>query len=131
MLRLFVASIAGVISFFPTFWLATWITGDNNIGAWSALPVAFIAVPVLVLRLWRSQGDPSRRNLVFGVIGIVWGGLILISGPIRGGYHESGAFGQGMSAGLVFGGLLFVAGLYYFIKGKRIGQETESKADAG
>lgn len=131
MLRLLVASLAGLISFFPIFWLATWVTGDNNIGAWSALPVAFIAVPALVLRLWRSRGDASRRNRVFGVIGIVWGGLILISGPIRGGYQESGAFGQGRSAGLIFGGLLFAAGLYYFIKGKRVGQETGRKADAG
>lgn len=131
MLRLLVASLAGLISFFPIFWLATWITGDNNIGAWSALPVAFIAVPVLVLRAWRSQGDASRRNRVFGVIGIVWGGLILVSGPMRGSFHESEAYGQGRSAGLIFGGLLFAAGLYYFIKGKRVEKETEKKADVG
>jgi hypothetical protein len=36
-----------------------------------------------------------------------------------------------MSAGLIFGGLLFAAELYYFIKGKRVEQENESKADAG
>jgi hypothetical protein len=58
------------------------------------------------------------RKLVFGGIGVVWGGAVLVysfsgGGPRGGG----GAYGAGQTAGTVFGGLLFVVGLIYCILG--------------
>lgn len=57
------------------------------------------------------------RNRVFGGIGILWGGGVLIAAFARGGPQGAGAYGAGQTAGLLFGGLLLVAGLYYFFKG--------------
>lgn len=57
------------------------------------------------------------RNRVFGAIGVIWGGIVLLSVFTRGGPSGGGAYGAGQSAGLVFGALLFIAGLYYLVKG--------------
>jgi len=58
------------------------------------------------------------RNRIFGGIGVLWGGGLLvsklISGQLVGG---SGAYAGGQLAGLVFAILLFGVGLYYLIKG--------------
>ena len=58
------------------------------------------------------------RNRIVGGIAVVWGGAILGmklfgSQPAPSG----GAYGAGQGAGLIFGGLLFVVGLYYLVKG--------------
>jgi len=55
-IRVLVAAIAGLVAFFPLFWLSTLASGSNNIGVWVALPVGFIGVPALVLKLWRAPG---------------------------------------------------------------------------
>jgi len=55
------------------------------------------------------------RNKISGAIGVVWGSLILFNGlssPVQG----SAAYQSGHAGALVFGGLLVVAGLYYFFK---------------
>ena len=58
------------------------------------------------------------RNRIFGAIGVLWGGAILVSKLISGHLASgSGAYASGQIAGLVFGVLLFVVGLYYLIKG--------------
>jgi len=56
LLRLLVAAIAGLVSFFPLFWLSALASGSNSVGVWVALPLGFIGVPVLVLKLWRPPG---------------------------------------------------------------------------
>ncbi|NZA26828.1 hypothetical protein H0E84_10570 [Luteimonas sp. SJ-92] len=60
------------------------------------------------------------RNRIFGGIGIVWGGAILlnwlVSDPPASG---SAAYQGGQSGAVVFGALMLVAGLYYFFKKPR------------
>lgn len=56
------------------------------------------------------------RNRIFGAIGIIWGGGILLTTIMRGGPQGRGAYGAGEYGGLVFGALLLVAGLYTFFK---------------
>jgi hypothetical protein len=119
MLRLLAAGLAGLIAFFPLFWLFTWITGDDDSGAVLAIVLGFLGVPALILSLWRGSARGRTRNRLFGTIGVIWGGGVLIAGLVRGGPEGTGAYAQGNGAGLVFGGLLFVAGLYYLIKGDK------------
>jgi len=59
------------------------------------------------------------RNRIFGAVGVLWGGAILVSGLLRDAPQASEAYARGQSIGFVFGGLLFAVGLYYLIKGKR------------
>ena len=58
------------------------------------------------------------RNRIFGVIGVVWGGFVLLN-SLAGGNPPSDdtAFRTGQNLAVGFGALLFVAGLYYLIKG--------------
>ena len=58
------------------------------------------------------------RNRIFGGIGVLWGGAVLLSKLISGhGITGSGAYANGQIAGLLFAILLFVVGLHYLIKG--------------
>ena len=58
------------------------------------------------------------RNRILGVIGVVWGGLILLGRLIGGSPEEgAGAYGAGQMTGLVFAGLLVVVGIYYLTRG--------------
>ena len=57
------------------------------------------------------------RNRIFGGIGVVWGGAVLIYMLMQGGPQGGGAFAAGQTGGMIFGGLLFIVGLYYLIKG--------------
>ena len=57
------------------------------------------------------------RNRIFGLIGAVWGGLVVAhqlfgASPAP----SSGAYAAGRLTGLGFGALLFFVGLYYFVK---------------
>jgi hypothetical protein len=56
-------------------------------------------------------------NRIFGAIGVVWGGLMLVSAFLRGGPQGSGAYAAGQTAALVFAALLGVVGGYYLVKG--------------
>ncbi|MBI3922143.1 MAG: hypothetical protein HY318_12050 [Armatimonadetes bacterium] len=56
------------------------------------------------------------RNRIFGLIGVLWGGVVILS-RLSGGAQGSGAYHSGQTAGLVFGGILFVVGLFYLIRG--------------
>jgi hypothetical protein len=56
------------------------------------------------------------RNRIFGAIGVLWGGAILIAFFIRGGLGGAGAYRIGQMIGLAFGALLFVVGLFYLVK---------------
>ncbi len=58
------------------------------------------------------------RNRLFGLIGVLWGGLVLLSKLMGAGAASTNrAYGAGQTAGYVLGGALFVVGLYYLIKG--------------
>jgi hypothetical protein len=57
------------------------------------------------------------RNRIFGAIGVIWGGLMLVSALLRGGVQGSGAYATGQSAALVFAGFLVLVGGYYLVKG--------------
>jgi hypothetical protein len=61
------------------------------------------------------------RNRMFGAIGIIWGGLMLVSAFLRGGPQGSGSYAAGQTAALVFAVLLVLVGGYYVVKG---GQKT-------
>jgi hypothetical protein len=63
------------------------------------------------------------RNRIFGGIGVIWGGLMLVSAFLRGGPRGSGAYAAGQNAALVFAVLLVIVGGYYLLKGV---QKTEN-----
>ncbi len=56
------------------------------------------------------------RNKIFGMIGILWGGAILISFFARGMPVGGGSYAAGAIMGLLFGILLLVSGIYYIKK---------------
>ena len=56
------------------------------------------------------------RNRIFGAIGALGGGAVVVFGILRGGPQGAGASLVGQYAGLAFGGLLLVAGIVYFFK---------------
>jgi hypothetical protein len=61
-----------------------------------------------------------NRYRILGAIALIWGGALLLSRLLGFSRVEgSGAYAAGQYAGLVFGGLLFVAGLYAVITGGR------------
>lgn len=66
------------------------------------------------------------RNIVFGAIGVVWGGLVLVSSFLTG-TGGSGAYGAGRTFGTIFGAFMFAAGLFYLIKGLRGPRQQQSK----
>jgi hypothetical protein len=62
----------------------------------------------------RARG-PSffTRNRISGIVGVVWGGLILLGAAGHG--IGGGAFGAGHLIGLLFGVVLLVAGVSYLL----------------
>jgi hypothetical protein len=56
------------------------------------------------------------RNRIFGAIGVIWGGLMLVSAFLRGGPHGSGSYAAGQNAALLFAIFLVLVGGYYFVK---------------
>jgi len=60
------------------------------------------------------------RNRIFGAIGVIWGGGVLLSYFIGArGAEGSNSYTGGQVTGLIFGGLLSVAGLFYLVKGSK------------
>jgi hypothetical protein len=59
------------------------------------------------------------KNRVLGLIGVLWGGGMLLARLARGAGEAAanGAYAAGQTVGLIFGALLFLVGLYYLIKG--------------
>jgi hypothetical protein len=57
------------------------------------------------------------RNRIFGAIGVLWGGGMLVSALVRGGAQGSGAYAAGQTAALVFAVVLVAVGGYYLLKG--------------
>lgn len=57
------------------------------------------------------------RNRIFGAIGVLWGGAILVRAYFGGGPTGSGAYRNGQITALVFAALLVLVGCYYLIRG--------------
>ena len=54
------------------------------------------------------------KNKILGWIGVIWGGLLLLKfvvSLLSGERIGGGAYGAGQITGVIFGGLLFLAGL--------------------
>lgn len=117
MLRLLVAAIAGIVSFFLFFWILTWLTGSNTLGAYLALPLGFIGVPIAVLVFWHPKESTGRwpRHRILGAVGAMWGSAMLIQGLLYG-RQGTGAYAQGQSTAIAFGGIMFAVGIYYLFK---------------
>lgn len=56
----------------------------------------------------------SMRQLILGVIGVLWGGAIVISGLVRG--MSDGAYGAGQMIAFVFGIVLLLLGTRAIMK---------------
>jgi len=56
------------------------------------------------------------RNKILGGIGVLWGGAIVVAQVLGQESQGSEAYQTGQTAALVFGVLMFAAGLYYFFK---------------
>ena len=67
------------------------------------------------------------RNRIFGAIGVLWGGAVLVRYLLRGTGQTSGAYATGQHVALAFAALLFIVGLYYLIKG---GRKAKSPGDS-
>jgi hypothetical protein len=67
------------------------------------------------------------RYIVSGIIGLLWGGALLIRFLLQGGPKGQGAYAAGQWIGAVFGLLLASAGLYYLIQGLREKRATKPK----
>jgi hypothetical protein len=64
------------------------------------------------------------RNRILGAVGVLWGGGLLLFQLLGGGQTQAkGGYGTGQTAGLIFGGLLLVTGMYYLIKSPRQSSE--------
>ncbi len=68
-------------------------------------------------QLKSTRDEAPMRNKIFGGIGILWGGALVLrrmlsDSPATG----SDAYQAGQSGAVVFGALLLVVGLYYFFK---------------
>lgn len=57
------------------------------------------------------------RNKIFGGVGVLWGGAILFRGltSVSAGGGSS-AYQAGQSGALIFGALMFAAGMYYVFR---------------
>lgn len=55
-------------------------------------------------------------NKIFGLIGMLWGGTVLVNELLNETHHGSQAYQSGQSGALIFAGLMFIAGAYCFFK---------------
>jgi hypothetical protein len=56
------------------------------------------------------------RNRIFGIIGAIWDGAVVVSGLFRI-FSDNAAYAAGQLAGFVLGAAMFAVGLYCAIKG--------------
>ena len=56
------------------------------------------------------------RNRIFGAIGTIFGGAILFNSLTASAPSGSAAYQGGSTAAVVFGAVMFCAGLYYLLK---------------
>lgn len=59
------------------------------------------------------------RDRIMGGIGVIWGGGILLQWAARGApWTGTRAYAMGHEAGLIFGALMLVVGLYYLLRAR-------------
>jgi hypothetical protein len=58
------------------------------------------------------------RNVIFGGIGVLWGGAVVVYG-LFGAPRGEGEYLAGQVCGGIFGLVMFLAGLFYLITGLR------------
>jgi ankyrin repeat protein len=65
------------------------------------------------------ERHPMTKNRIFGLIGVVWGGGILLARLARGSADVAvnPAYASGQTTAVVFGTVMLLVGLYYLIKG--------------
>jgi hypothetical protein len=63
--------------------------------------------------------DDSMRNKIFGIIGVVWGGAVVLQVFVKGVPTGGSAYGIGSIVGLMFGVALLVAGAWALTKQRR------------
>ena len=70
------------------------------------------------LQGWIAGASQVMRNRIVGLIGVFWGGAIVVTRLLAGGAAggESGAYAAGQTGGLVLGVLLFGVGVYCLFK---------------
>ena len=64
------------------------------------------------------------RQIILGLIGVVWGAFILITNFVGDDSNAGGAYGAGQTAGLVFGAVILVAGAFALIGVARARQNS-------
>lgn len=64
----------------------------------------------------RDSSENSVRNKIFGGIGILWGGAILVRWLMAGTEAGNSAYQTGQNSAVIFGALLLAVGAYYFFK---------------
>ncbi len=67
------------------------------------------------------------RNLIFGGIGFLWGGMIILYSFFDKEPNAGGAYGTGRRLGAALGVALFGVGLFYLINGIRSLSENKPK----
>lgn len=65
------------------------------------------------------------RNIIYGAIGTLWGGAILVYSFVRDKPEVNESVRVGQMAGTGFGFLLFAVGLYYLIQGIRANNQPK------
>ncbi len=56
------------------------------------------------------------RNKISGIIGVLWGGAIIVNWFLSKNAAANGAYQNGKTGAVIPGALLFVAGLHYFFR---------------
>ena len=69
------------------------------------------------------------RNKIFGAIGVLWGGGIVLNWFLSSPSGGSEAYQAGQSGAVVFGALMFAAGLYYFFKKPKQAESPSDEAE--
>jgi hypothetical protein len=83
--------------------------GHANRTIWGILAAPRVADDTFVLLEKRERG---RRSTVFGVIGVVWGGLIVAKVLLHGLPSATNSYGAGQLAAFVFAFALIGAGVW-------------------
>lgn len=70
----------------------------------------------------------NARNMISGVVGVLFGGFILFNSLSHGGPQGEGAYRVGGFIGLFLGLLMFGGGIYYLVKAAKGSNGNRPKA---
>jgi len=66
--------------------------------------------------VWGAPEVRITRNRVFEMIGVIWGGAVVVQWFFRT-LSDNPSYAAGQVTGAIFGCLMFAVGLYYTIRG--------------